>query len=81
MSGGSLAAGATSIFDVSLDIPPGIASNTYGNITSLLTATIDGTNIIAPFAAESLTVVAAPRLHKSFTDDPAQITDCIQNCT
>jgi len=72
LTGGNLAAGASSTFQVTLDIPDGVAPNTYVNTTSTLTATIDGDNVVGPVAGDTLTVVAAPRLKKSFTDDPAQ---------
>jgi uncharacterized repeat protein (TIGR01451 family) len=69
-TGGDLAAagmpGDSCTFDVVLDIPEGVASGSYPNTTSDLTAIPTGTTP----ATDDLIIVAAPRLTKEFVDDP-----------
>jgi len=70
-SGGNLAAGASCTFDVTLEVPAGAASDTFGNATSELGATVDGSTIVLPAASDQLTVNGdILLLTKSFTDDP-----------
>ena len=74
LTGGSLAAapgaGASCTIDVTLTIPtdqaPGIYTNTTGNVS----ATVDGATRLGNSASDTLTVIAAPQLTKSFLDDP-----------
>ncbi len=70
--GGSLSAGSSCTFDVALAVPAGVASDTYSNITSNLTATVDGTPNVAFDPADDLLVIASDflALTKEFTDDP-----------
>ncbi len=80
LTGGSLeAAGAmgedSCTFSVTVDIPEGLAGGTYTNTTEEISAVLDdvgGTpTVVGPPASDDIVVVAAPRLTKEFTDDPA----------
>ncbi len=70
MTGGSLAAGDSCSFQVTLqlaaDSPHGAHTSTTGGVT----ATIGGTDYTGLGATDTLIVVTAPRLAMSFTDDP-----------
>ncbi len=66
-SGGSVAAGQSCSFSVTLQVPAGALSNTYQNTTSGLVATIDGNTITFPNASDGLVVLDTPLvLAKSF---------------
>jgi hypothetical protein len=69
--GGTLAAGETCTFTVTLQVPGGAASGTYPNTTTLFSGTIGGSTIPFPNAVDNL-VVSSDRLTltKSFVDDP-----------
>lgn len=67
----SLAAGDSCTFEATLDIPVGFAGGTYTNVTSEIAATVDGNELSGSPASAELDVARAPRLSKSFTDDPA----------
>lgn len=71
VSGASLAAGASCVFSVTLDIAAGAPTGTYANTTSEVTAVVDGETLTGSAASDFLTVNSAPVLLKSFTDDPA----------
>jgi uncharacterized repeat protein (TIGR01451 family) len=62
---------------VTLQIPVNGPGGTFLNQTSPPTAVVDGTPASGFPASDTLTVVAAPRLTKSFTDDPAQPGDTV----
>ena len=70
-TGGSLAPagspGDSCSFDVVLDVPIGTPAGTYLNTTTDL---LTGTTSLAPPATDNLVIIAAPRLVKTFTDDP-----------
>ena len=69
--GGNLLAGESCAFNVALLVPAPTVSDTYGNTTSNLTATIGGTPTTLPPATDELTVNSdLLSLTKSFTDDP-----------
>ena len=74
LTGGSLAAapgaGSTCTFEVTVTIPATLAPGVYVNTTEEITATVDGATRIGEPASDDLTVIAAPQLTKSFTDDP-----------
>lgn len=71
-SGGSLAPGASCTFETVLQVPVGAASDTYANVTSGFSATVESLTVQFPNAVDNLTVDAnVLRLAKSFTDDPA----------
>jgi hypothetical protein len=64
--------GATSIctFDVNVTLPVGLAPGVYTNTTEEITATVDGATRTGEPVSDTLTVVGAPTLAKSFTDGP-----------
>lgn len=67
---GSLGPGESCSFIVTLQIPAGTPTGTFTNATSQVTATVDGETRTGPPTSDTLDVVSAPRLSKSFTDDP-----------
>ena len=77
LTGGSLAASAVCTFDVTLTIPAAMASGTFLNTTSEITATVDMVTVAGKPASDSLMVVAAPSLTKTFTDDPVAPGDTV----
>lgn len=70
MGGGDLAAGASCTFAVDLQLPVGGAAGGYTNITSPIAGVVGGLPQLGAAASDTLTVVTAPRVSKSFTDDP-----------
>lgn len=64
--GGNLAAGGSCTFQVDLTVPDSVGNNTYTNLTSEVTATVDGDGVTGPPASADLTVLAPPSLLKSF---------------
>ncbi len=77
LANGILAVGASCTFDVALDIPVGVATNTYSNATSVITATVGGETVTGNPATDDLVVFAAPALLKEFTDDPVDPGDTV----
>ena len=69
-TGGSVAAGASCSFSVTLTVPVGVAAGTFPNTTSTITATVDAATLTGQAATDNLMVVSAPSISKSFTDDP-----------
>ncbi|MCP4419365.1 MAG: hypothetical protein GY805_22350 [Chloroflexi bacterium] len=70
LASGTLAPGASCIFTSTITIPIGLASGSYLNTTSNVTATVDGESLEGNAATDTLEVVSAPTLRKSFLDDP-----------
>ncbi|MCG8426099.1 MAG: IPTL-CTERM sorting domain-containing protein [Chromatiales bacterium] len=70
LTGGNLGAGSTCTFDVTATLPTDLATNTYVNTTQEITGTINGNTVTGLPATDTLSVIAAPRLVKEFTDDP-----------
>jgi len=70
LTGGSLIAGDTCSFSVTIDIPNGFPGGIYTNTTGTISATINGTTATGNSATDDLTVVGSPTLRKSFTNDP-----------
>ncbi|MCP3960074.1 MAG: DUF11 domain-containing protein, partial [bacterium] len=66
LTGGSLAAGASCSFDVTLTIFAGQAAGVYVNTTEEITATIGGETLTGNPASDDFTVVTAPELTKTF---------------
>ncbi|MEX2500288.1 MAG: hypothetical protein WD397_15580 [Wenzhouxiangellaceae bacterium] len=64
-------------FDVVLDVPADAPSGIYTNTSSPVTATVDAETLTGSPASDDLVVVAAPRLTKSFTDDPVRPGDTV----
>jgi hypothetical protein len=69
-AGGSLAAGASCMFNVTLDIPAGTATDSYDFPTDSLNATLAGATVTADPVTDTLFVSDAPILTKEFIDDP-----------
>lgn len=74
LTGGDLTAapgaGSSCTFDVTVSIPISLSAGVYLNTTEAITATVDGMPVTGKPASDSLTVIAAPNLSKSFTNDP-----------
>ncbi|MBN1814561.1 MAG: hypothetical protein JXA14_22165 [Anaerolineae bacterium] len=77
-TGGNLTAGTSCTFSVTLQVPTGATSDTYGNTTSNFLATIDGSTVPLNNASDEL-VVSDDWLFltKSFTDDPVAPGDTV----
>ncbi len=70
-TGGNITAGNLCTFDITVQVPAGAASGTYGNTTSNLSASIGGTPVVLPPATDPLIVESNMlTITKSFTDDP-----------
>ena len=74
--GGSIPAGQTCSFDVTVQVPGSATDGIYRNTTSSLTATIDSSQVIIDPATDVL-IVDTQRLglSKSFTNDPVEPGD------
>ena len=74
LTGGNLAAapgpGDSCTFEVTLTVPADVGPGIYTNTTGEITATIDGGTRTGDPASDTLTVIAAPELNKSFLGDP-----------
>ena len=76
MTGGSLAAGASCVFSVDLDLPVGIGSALWENVTEPITATVGGQPVTGGVATDVLEIVGSPlQLSLEFTDDPVAVPD------
>ncbi len=69
-SGGSLAAGGSCTFSVTLQIPAGAAAGEYTNQTSQATAMAGGNPIFSAVAIDTLEIINPLSLSMAFTDDP-----------
>ena len=70
-TGGNLLAGEMCTFSLTLDVPPGAASDTYANTTELNFALLGVTPVFFDPATDDLIVASdLLSLTKSFTDDP-----------
>jgi hypothetical protein len=70
-SGGSLLAGTSCSFDVTIQVPAGAADGTYSNVTSIVIATLGGSSFVGDPATDNLTINSNfLQLTKEFTDDP-----------
>lgn len=70
LTGGTLAAGASCTFDVSLQVPSTAPAGAHTNITSAVVATVQGVTATANPAQDDLNI-AGLNITKEFTDDPA----------
>ena len=70
LTGGSLAAGASCTFSVTLQVPSTASSGSFTNTTSSITADVGGEPVTGNPASDILFVEPAPLLTKEFTDDP-----------
>lgn len=67
---GTLSASDTCTFSVIISIPSGFASGIYLNETTNIVATVEGESFEGDKATDTLEVVSAPTVRKSFIDDP-----------
>ena len=65
-------AGSSCTFDFVLDVAADAAAGDFLNTTEEITATVDGATRTGSPASDTLMVLAAPSLQKSFTDDPVE---------
>jgi uncharacterized repeat protein (TIGR01451 family) len=77
LTGGNLAPSASCTFTSTLTIPVGLGSGSYLNTTTNITATVDGNAVEGHPATDTLEVVSAPTLRKSFIDDPVLPGDTV----
>ncbi len=70
LAGGSLAAAASCNFDVTIDVANDVASGSYTNTTSEITATVDGGTVTGTPASDDLVVVGGPQLIKEHPGGP-----------
>lgn len=63
---GSLAPGASCTFSVGVNIPADMSSGTYLMSTGPISATLAGSSVVGKPASDTLSIVSAPRLLKSF---------------
>lgn len=70
LTGGSIAASGSCSFDVQVTVPEDTSAGTKTNTTGAPSATIDGATRVGLPASDTLSLVAAPLLTKSFTDSP-----------
>ena len=70
LTGGNLGPEGVCTFPVNLEVPVGAPGGEFVNVTSDITATVNDQTLTGDPASDSLIVVTAPRLTKSFTDDP-----------
>jgi len=77
LTGGNLPAEGLCTFSVTLEVPAGASPGGYTNVTSLITATVDGRPLVGNAASDDLFVSPAPRLEKSFIDDPVGAGDSV----
>ncbi len=77
INGANLAAGASCTFVVDLSSAAGTPEGDYLNITSAISATVNGSSTQGQTASDTLTLVSAPRLSKTFTDDPVLPGDTV----
>lgn len=71
MTGGSLAAGASCTFSVTLQVPGGASAGKYLNTTSALTFDLDGIPTTANSSSDNLLIITAPKLTKNFVETSA----------
>ncbi|MEE8522548.1 MAG: hypothetical protein V3T72_01350 [Thermoanaerobaculia bacterium] len=77
-TGGSLTIGSTCTIEVEVLVPAAAADGDYLNVTSSLTATVDGSLVIIDPATDLLTVDSnLLQLSKAFTDDPVAPGDSV----
>jgi len=78
LTGGTLAAGETCTFDVTLQVPGGALADNYGNVTSAFSAVFGGATVFFDNAADELVVDDnLLSLTKEFTDDPVAPGDTV----
>ena len=63
-------AGDSCTFSIMLNVISDAQPGVYANITSPISATVDGDTRVGEPATDTLTIIAAPKLRKTFSDDP-----------
>ncbi len=77
-TGGEVAANSSCTFDVTVQVPAAAADGSYNNVTSSMTATVDGAPVTLDPAADVLEVSSSVlELTKAFTDDPVSGGDSV----
>jgi hypothetical protein len=76
-TGGSLAAGGSCTFDVTVQVPGGATPGVYPNTTSTVTGDVGGAPTVGSPAVDDLVVAVAPSLTKTITPDPAEAGDVL----
>jgi uncharacterized repeat protein (TIGR01451 family) len=76
--GGRVPPGGSCNFDVTLQVPAEAPSGAFENTTSEITAIIGGAAVIGNSATDTLIVRTAPRLTKTFLDDPVASGDTVK---
>lgn len=71
LTGGNLPPQGSCTMTVTLQVPTGATSGTYTNTTSTITADVGGAPVTGAPATDDLVIQAAPRLTKTFLDNPA----------
>jgi len=69
LTGGSLGPGETCSFDVTLTVPESADAGSYVNVAGPVTGTVGGEPVVGNEGADTLDVVLAPRLEKSFSEE------------
>lgn len=78
LGGGSLDPGGSCTFETVLDVPAGAESDSYPNVTSDFSATVEGSPVFFPDAADTLVVDGDVLfLTKEFLDDPVAPGDTV----
>ena len=75
---GELAPGATCTFQVDVDLPPGLSPGTFTSTTGPISALIGGDPVTGDAAEDSLQILGAPQLTKTFLADPVQPGDLVE---
>ncbi len=70
LSDGQVDPGATCSFTVVLDVADAAATGRVPNVTTPVTATLDGAAVTGNAATDDLLIVGAPPIRKRFLDDP-----------
>lgn len=77
MTGGNIAAGSSCTFSIDIVISNGVPAASYTNTTSMMSGTVDGGTVASVAASDDLTVLAVPKLSKSFANDPVNAGDIV----
>nr|WP_240451272.1 hypothetical protein [Wenzhouxiangella sp. XN201] len=75
LTGGTLGGGESCTFDVTLQVPAGVAPGSYPNTTSTVTGDVAGEPTAGSPAIDDLAIAPAPILTKTVTPDPALAGD------
>ncbi|MCR9287925.1 T9SS type A sorting domain-containing protein [Saprospiraceae bacterium] len=70
LSNGTVAAGSSCTFTVTINIPSDQAGGTYTNTTSNITGTVNGNAVTGSPATDDLVVLSAPQITKTFLSSP-----------